>query len=90
MASDKFGSRAVTTFGILLIAATTAGFATSQSEQALLFWRGAAGAASAVAYVSIAGGVARWFPPHERGLAQAAFGGMGGAWAKARRSSCCL
>jgi nitrate/nitrite transporter NarK len=32
-----------------------------------------------VAYVSIAGGVARWFPPHERGFSQAAFGGMGGA-----------
>ena len=79
VASDKFGSRAVTTLGILLIAATTAGFATSQSEQALLFWRAAGGAASAVAYVSVAGGVARWFPPNERGFSQAAFGGMGGA-----------
>ncbi|MGH9254133.1 MAG: MFS transporter [Vicinamibacterales bacterium] len=79
VAADRFGSRVVSSFGILLIAATMVGFATSQSEQALLFWRVAAGIASAVAYVSIAGGVARWFPPQERGFSQAAFGGMGGA-----------
>ena len=79
IAADKFGSRAMATFGMLLTAVTMAGFATSQSQEALLFWRAAAGIAGAAAYVSIAGGVARWFPAHERGFSQAAFGGMGGA-----------
>lgn len=79
IASDRLGTRTVATVGILLTAATMVGFATSQSEQALLLWRAAAGIAGAAAYVSIAGGMARWFPPHERGFSQAAFGGMGGA-----------
>ena len=79
IAADRFGSRAMATFGMLLTALTMVGFATSQSETALLFWRAAAGIAGAAAYVSIAGGVARWFPANERGLSQAAFGGMGGA-----------
>ena len=79
VAADRFGSRGVTTAGILLTAAMMAGFATSQSEQALLFWRAMAGIAGAAAYVSLAGGLARWFPPHQRGLSQSAFGGVGGA-----------
>jgi sugar phosphate permease len=79
IAADKFGSRAMATLGMLLTAATMVGFATSQSEAALLFWRAAAGIAGAAAYVSIAGGIARWFPQNERGFSQAAFGGVGGA-----------
>lgn len=79
IAADKFGSRAAATLGILLTAAMMVGFATSQSEGALLFWRAAAGVAAAAAYVSVSGGVARWFPSHERGFSQSAFGGMGGA-----------
>jgi sugar phosphate permease len=79
VAADKLGSRITAAAGILLTAATMVGFATSQSEQALLFWRAAAGIAGAAAYVSVAGGVARWFPRNERGFSQSAFGGMGGA-----------
>jgi sugar phosphate permease len=79
IAADKFGSRIAATLGILLMAATMAGFATSQSEMELLMWRVAAGVAAAAAYVSVSGGVARWFPPSERGFSQSAFGGMGGA-----------
>jgi len=79
IAADKFGSRIAATLGILLMAATMAGFAMSQSETHLLLWRAAAGVAAAAAYVSVSGGVARWFPPHERGFSQSAFGGMGGA-----------
>lgn len=79
IAADKLGSRLAATVGILLTAATMVGFASSQSEGALLFWRAAAGVAGAAAYVSVAGGVARWFPPSERGFSQSAFGGMGGA-----------
>lgn len=79
IAADRFGSRMAATLGIVLMAATMAGFATSQSESELLLWRVAAGVAAAAAYVSVSGGVARWFPPHERGFSQSAFGGMGGA-----------
>jgi MFS family permease len=61
------------------MAVTLAGFATSQSETDLLLWRVAGGVAAAAAYVSVSGGVARWFPPSERGFSQSAFGGMGGA-----------
>jgi sugar phosphate permease len=79
VASDRFGNRGVTAFGLFLIAITMAGFATSQSEEALLFWRCAAGVASAAVYVAIAGALARWFPPGERGLSQSTFAGVGGA-----------
>ncbi len=79
VASDRFGNRGVTALGLFLIAFTMAGFATSQSESALLFWRCAAGVASAAVYVAMAGALARWFPPGERGLSQATFAGVGGA-----------
>lgn len=79
IASDRFGSRGVTALGILLSAGAMAGFATSQSESGLLFWRAMAGIASAAVYVAMTGGMARWFPPGERGLSQSTFGGMGGA-----------
>lgn len=79
IASDRFGNRGVTSLGLFLIAATMFGFATSQSEGALLFWRGAAGIASAAVYVAMAGALARWFPPGERGFSQSTFAGVGGA-----------
>ncbi len=79
IASDRFGNRGVTALGLFLIAATMVGFATSQSEGALLFWRCAAGVASAAVYVAMAGALARWFPPGERGLSQSTFAGVGGA-----------
>jgi sugar phosphate permease len=79
IASDRFGNRGVTVVGLLLIALTMAGFATSGSETALLFWRCAAGVASAAVYVAIAGALARWFPPGERGVSQSTFAGVGGA-----------
>ena len=90
VASDKFGSRAVTTFGILLIAATMAGFATSQSEQALFFWRAAAGIASAVAYVSVAGESRAGFLRTNAASARRRSAAWAARWARARRSSCCL
>ena len=79
IASDRFGNRGVTGLGLFLIALTMGGFATSQSAGALLFWRCAAGVASAAVYVAIAGALARWFPPGERGLSQSTFAGVGGA-----------
>jgi sugar phosphate permease len=79
IASDRFGSRIVTTLGILLSAGAMAGFATSQSEAGLLFWRAMAGIAGAAVYVAMTGGMARWFSTAERGLSQSAFAGVGGA-----------
>ena len=83
IASDRFGSRGVTALGILLSAGAMAGFATSQTEAALLFWRATAGIAGAAVYVAMTGGMARWFPREERGLSQATFGGVGGALGEA-------
>jgi MFS family permease len=79
VASDRWGSRSITTIGVILVAATTAGFATGRTAGQLLFWRGASGIAGAAVYVAMAGGVARWFPRRERGLSQTALGGVGGA-----------
>ena len=79
VASDRWGSRAVTTVGVLLVAATMVGFATGHTAGQLLFWRAASGIAGAAVYVAMTGGVARWFPRHERGLSQTALGGVGGA-----------
>lgn len=79
VASDKWGSRSVTAVGVLLVAVTMAGFATSQSATQLLVWRAASGVAGAAVYVAMTGGVARWFPQRESGLSQTALGGVGGA-----------
>jgi sugar phosphate permease len=79
VASDKWGSRGVASLGVMLVAATMVGFATSQSAAELLFWRAASGIAGAAVYVAMTGGVARWFPQHERGMSQTALGGVGGA-----------
>ncbi len=79
VASDKWGSRAVTAIGVLLVAGTMVGFASGRTTAQLLFWRAASGIAGAAVYVAMTGGVARWFPAHERGLSQTALGGVGGA-----------
>ena len=62
VASDTWGSRSITGVGVVLVAATLVGFATSQSAAQLLFWRAASGIAGAAVYVAMTGGVARWFP----------------------------
>jgi MFS family permease len=79
IAADRFGNRWITACGILLTSAAMVGFASGADEGALLAWRAAGGIAAAAVYVSVAGGLARWFPPHERGFSQAALGGIGGA-----------
>lgn len=79
VAADRFGNRWITGLGILLTSAAMVGFATGGSEGELLAWRLAAGIAAAAVYVSVAGGLARWFAPHERGFSQSALGGVGGA-----------
>jgi sugar phosphate permease len=79
VASDTWGSRAITSIGVFCVAATMVGFATSQSLTHVLFWRAASGVAGAAVYVAMTGGVARWFPQRERGMSQTALGGVGGA-----------
>jgi len=79
VASDRWGSRTITSIGVLFVAATMVGFAISHSVAELLFWRAASGVAGAAVYVAMTGGVARWFPRRERGLSQTALGGVGGA-----------
>ena len=61
-----------------------AGFATSASNEALLFWRGAGGVAGAAAWVALAGAIARWFPARERGMGQSVLAGAGGALGEGR------
>ena len=78
VASDKWGSRAITSIGVLFVAATMVGFAISHSVTELLFWRAASGIAGAAVYVAMTGGVARWFPHRERAMSQTALGGIGG------------
>ena len=79
IASDRIGSRGIIGLGILLTAATTSGFATGNSTNALIVWRILAGIAAAAVYVPLTGGIARWFPQKERGLSQGTLGGVGGA-----------
>ena len=78
MASDRFGSRSVTGLGILITAGAMFGFATGQTEGALIGWRVVSGIGGAAVYVAMVGGMARWFPKSERGFSQSALGGVGG------------
>ena len=79
VASDRFGSRTVIGLGILLTAATMAGFAMGETTGSLVFWRITSGVAAAAVYVPLTGGIARWFAAEERGLSQGTAGGVGGA-----------
>jgi len=79
IASDRLGSRAVIGLGILFTAVTMSGFAMGETTTSLFVWRVLAGVAAAAVYVPLTGGIARWFPTHERGLSQGTLGGVGGA-----------
>lgn len=79
IASDRLGSRAVISFGILFTALTMSGFALGETTGSLVLWRILAGIAAAAVYVPLTGGIARWFPEKERGLSQGTLGGVGGA-----------
>ncbi len=79
VASDRFGSRRVVGACVFVTAFTLFGFATSGTFSQLLFWRTANGVAAAGVYVVMAGALARWFSPRERGLCQTAFAAVGGS-----------
>ena len=79
IASDRFGSRAIIVAGILLTAATMAGFATAASSESLIVWRILSGIAAAAVYVPLTGAIARWFRDSERSFSQGTLGGVGGA-----------
>jgi MFS transporter, OPA family, sugar phosphate sensor protein UhpC len=78
VASDRWGSRKAIGIGVFLTAVTLWGFATAASFNQLVFWRIASGIAAASVYVVMAGALARWFSPKERGLCQSMFAGVGG------------
>jgi len=63
--------------GVFLTGATLWGFAASTSFNQLLFWRAANGIAAAAVYVVMAGALARWFSPKERGFGQSVFAAVG-------------
>jgi sugar phosphate permease len=79
VASDKWGSRRAVGLGVLLTGATLWGFAASSTFNQLLFWRTANGIAAASVYVVMAGALARWFSPKERGFCQSVFAAVGGS-----------
>ena len=79
VASDKWGSRRAVGLGVLLTGATLWGFAASSTFNQLLFWRTANGIAAASVYVVMAGALARWFSPKERGFCQSIFAAVGGS-----------
>src|SRR5947207_7503905 len=79
VASDRWGSRKMVGIGVFLTGVTLWGFATSASFNQLVFWRVAGGIAAASVYVVMAGALARWFTPKERGLCQSAFAAVGGS-----------
>lgn len=79
IASDRFGSRSIIGLGIVLTAATMAGFATAQSIESLMMWRVLSGIATAAVYIPVAGAIARWFRDSERSFSQGTVGGVGGA-----------
>src|SRR5438105_9163578 len=79
IASDRWGSRKAVGIGVLLTGATLWGFAASSTFNQLLFWRTANGIAAASVYVVMAGALARWFSPKERGFCQSIFAAVGGS-----------
>ena len=78
IASDRWGSRKAIGIGVFLTGATLWGFANSANFNQLLFWRAANGIAAASVYVVMAGALARWFSPRERGFGQSCFAAVGG------------
>jgi sugar phosphate permease len=79
IASDRWGSRKAVGIGVFLTGLTLWGFATSTTFAQLVFWRIASGVAAASVYVVMAGALARWFTPKERGFCQSIFAGVGGS-----------
>jgi MFS family permease len=79
LATDRWGSRWIVGSGILLTAVATWGFSVGHDLSTLLAWRVVSGIGGAAVYGSLAGGIALWFPSRERGMSQAALGGVGGA-----------
>ena len=77
VASDRWGSRRAVGIGVFLTGVTLWGFANSTSFNQLLFWRAANGIAAAAVYVVMAGALARWFSPKERGFGQSVFAAVG-------------
>jgi sugar phosphate permease len=78
VASDRWGSRKAVGIGVFLTGVTLWGFASSTTFNQLVFWRVTNGIAAASVYVVMAGALARWFAPKERGFCQSTFAAVGG------------
>lgn len=76
--TDKVGGRLVISFGIIVAAVLLGLFATARSLNEAIGWRLGIGLAAACGFVPIAGLLARWFEPRERGLANGVYYGLGG------------
>jgi OPA family sugar phosphate sensor protein UhpC-like MFS transporter len=79
VASDRWGSRKAVGIGVFLTGLTLWGFATSTTFNQLVLWRVLNGVAAASVYVVMAGALARWFSPKERGFCQSIFAAVGGS-----------
>lgn len=78
LAVDKFGGRWVMPVGVALMGIFSVGFALSQSFEQAMVWRFLLGLVGATVYVPAVAILAKWFPRHQRGLANNIFNGFGG------------
>jgi|CXWL01.1.fsa_nt_gi sugar phosphate permease len=76
--TDRFGGRAVIAAGLVGVAVLLACFAAAQSLTEAIMWRMALGIVTACCFTPIAGLLAQWFAPRERGLANGVYHGLGG------------
>lgn len=81
--TDQIGGRLVISFGMIAAAVLLGLFATAHSLNEAIGWRLGIGIAAACGFVPIAGLLARWFEPQERGMANGAYYGLGGGLGEA-------
>ncbi len=81
--TDQIGGRLVISLGIIAAAVLLGLFATAESLSGAIGWRLGIGIAAACGFVPIAGLLARWFQPEERGMANGAYYGLGGGLGEA-------
>ncbi len=81
--TDRIGGRVIISFGIIAAAVLLGLFATAGTLSEAIGWRIGIGITAACGFVPIAGLLARWFEPRERGLANGTYYGLGGGLGEA-------
>ena len=76
--TDRIGGRYVISLGVVGVAALLGLFATARTLGEAVGWRVGIGVLAACGFVPIAGLLARWFEPPERGVANGVYYGLGG------------